>query len=393
MSEARGTGRKLALAAACAAVLLLPALVVAAGGPGPQHADRGGLAGQTTGRQAELRETVPITREPGAAEAAVLSLPLPRVKRGDRIRFGGEVTVTTTCVEPTERCIGRPYRFDPRLRARIVIAQEEHEAAGGTYPVSGAVGLSCEQTRPNRNHHCPLVISDATTIPRPGKLPCPPASCRLNMVLSAHHRVAQPGQVVVVGADRPDGSVDGGKARLTAAIARARAKIGILERRTRRRSSRALPASFDGGQRVVYSERLKGLEAGDVLLVEARQRTKIRELPYFVASKVVLATRPNARNAGPFTRRIASRQGTATETNGFNCTIGRSAFRSPCTTRKAGLVVIERAPGRGQLKPLYLNLVSRAFPKLAQARRGSYPPARVLRGGGLTVTRLRARER
>jgi len=44
----------------------------------------------------------------------------------------------------------------------------------------------------------------------------------------------------------------------------------------------------------------------------------------------------------------------------------------------------------GAATPLFVNLVSRAFPKLAQAR-GSYPPARILQGGSLSVRRLRAR--
>ena len=42
---------------------------------------------------------------------------------------------------------------------------------------------------------------------------------------------------------------------------------------------------------------------------------------------------------------------------------------------------------RGRPKPLYVNVVARGFPKLAQAR--GYPPAHLLHGGGLTVTRLR----
>jgi hypothetical protein len=90
-------------------------------------------------------------------------------------------------------------------------------------------------------------------------------------------------------------------------------------------------------------------------------------------------------------RRVISRFGTATETNGFNCTLGPSAFVSPCVRNKAGLALVEERPldSTGQPKTLYANLVSRGFPKLAQAARGSYPPIDVLDDGYLSVTRLR----
>lgn len=380
------------MASACAIAWLALAAGGAAGGDAARPGGPPAVLGDSTPREGELRETVAITRKPGRGTEATLSLALPRIKRDDQIRFNGEVTVTTTCVETLPRCIGRPYRFDPRLRAQIVLAGKKSHARGGTVAVSRRVGLSCEQTRPNRNHHCPLVISGAISIERLGGLPCGPSQCRLNMVVGANHRRAHGGEVVVIGADQPDGSVEGGKGRLGAALVRAEGRVVRTNLQTTRRRARKLPASFSGGQRVVYSQRVAGLAAGDVLLVRGRQRTRIRGLPYFIATKIVLATRPRARNPGPRMRRIATRRGTATETNGFNCTVGPSAFRSPCMTRKAGVIVVKRAPGgrRGRPKPLYLNLVSRTFPKRAQAR-GSYPPARVLRGGGLTVTRLRSR--
>jgi hypothetical protein len=107
-------------------------------------------------------------------------------------------------------------------------------------------------------------------------------------------------------------------------------------------------------------------------------------MPYFVGEQVVVATERDATHPSALTRRIVAPGGTATEVNGFNCTRGPTAFSSPCLGRKGGLVVIRRTPAR----PLFVILRSRGFPKLAQAKR--YPPLRILRGGGLTVTRLRA---
>ena len=132
------------------------------------------------------------------------------------------------------------------------------------------------------------------------------------MVVDAHHPSARGGEVVVLGADRPDGSVERGLGRLNAAIARDGAGVTGVGRRTTRRRTRKLPASFKGGYRVIYSQRMRSLRAGDVLLVRARQRTAIKGYAYFIASRIVVATRPRARRPGPLTRRIVSPAGTAT---------------------------------------------------------------------------------
>jgi len=349
------------------------------------------LKGVATGRRAELRPTIPIASQPGGETRTVLSVKLPELNRGDTVRFNSEVVITTTCVEQIGRCIGRTYDYDPRLEGRVVLADDPDATKRDTRPVSGAVGLSCEQTRPNRNHHCPLVIDNGSfTVRELRDLPCKPANCRLNMTVDASHRNASSDQFVVVGSDQPDGSVEGGKARLSAAVSSGR--LEITERETKAIVHRKLPASFEGGKTVVYSQRLTGLRKGDVLLVQARQRTAIQRLPYFISDQIVVTTRRGATRPSGLTRRIVSRSGLASETTGFNCTIGPSAFQSPCPAVKAGMAVIERTPEnkRGRSKPLYVNLVSRGFPKLAQSARGKFPPARIVKGGGLEVRRLRA---
>jgi hypothetical protein len=348
------------------------------------------LDGYETGRRAELRPTVPIADRAGEKTRSVLSLKLPRLERGDVVRFNGEVTITTTCVEQIGRCIGRTYNYDPHLRARIVIAPGKNtDSRGKTVDVSRSVGLTCEQTRPNRNHHCPLVVRRGSfKVEELRDLPCKADACRLNMLLDASHRKASSNQFVVVGSDQPDGSVEGGKARLSAAVSEG--AVDISKSGTTRIRNRNIKASFSGGKTVIYSQRLGSLERGDVLLVNSKQRTAIRGLPYFVSNQIVIGTKPNATGPSRLSRRIVSRSGLATETTGFNCTIGSSAFQSPCVGVKAGLATIERPvkDKRGRKVPLYVNVVSRGFPKLAQAR-ASFPPARVLKGGGLKVQRLR----
>jgi hypothetical protein len=344
-----------------------------------------------TGRRAELRPTVPIASRAGGKTKSVLSVQLPRLRTGERVRFNGEVTITLTCVEQISRCIGDSYRFDPHLRARIVLADEAGQAGKGTVPVSRWASLTCQQTRPNRNHHCPLTVEGGSfTVKELRDLPCKPSGCRLNMAFDAYHHKARDNEFVVVGADQPDGSVEGGKARLSAAVSLGR--VEEEKRETKHRLHKSIPASFDGGKTVVYSQRLDNLQAGDVLLVRSKQRTAIRGLPYFLSNQILLSTRPNASKPSRVARRSFSRSGLATETTGFNCTLGHSAFQSPCVSIKAGMATVESVPktGKGRPRPVYVNVVSRGFPKLAQAR--GYPPSRVLEGGSLIVRRLRLAE-
>ncbi len=153
-----------------------------------------------------------------------------------------------------------------------------------------------------------------------------------------------------------------------------------------------IPASFEGGKTVVYSQRLDNVKEGDVLVMQADQYTAITGLPYFVSNQIVVTTRRNAYKPSTLTRRVVSRAGLASETTGFNCTLGPSAYRSPCHSIKAGMATIEHTPKTkgGKPKPIFVNLITRSFPKLAQAR--GYPAAHVVQGGGLIVRRLRAAE-
>jgi hypothetical protein len=349
-----------------------------------------GLVAVKTSRK--LRKTVPIARRDGSKTRSVLSMRLPPIGRGDRIRLNGELILSTTCdFPPSHDCIGRRYLFDPHMHAQVVLARRKAESDRGTLPVSRRVSVTCEQTAPNVNHHCPLVISRGSLrVGRLGELPCRPRACRLNLVVDVHNRRARGGELVVVGTNTPQGIGTGG-GRLNAVIVREGARVNSKRRSTTRRRARKLPASFNAGRRVVYSQRLPSLRRGDVLLIRARQRTAIKRHRYEIASEIVVATRPRAPRPGPLARRSVWFRGSATGAGSFNCTLGPSAFRSPCLRRKAGLALLERTPRgpRGRIRPLYVNLVSRCNPKVPEVP-GSYPPARVLSGGLLTVTRLRA---
>ena len=195
----------------------------------------------------------------------------------------------------------------------------------------------------------------------------------------------------MIGGDSPNGKISQGKARLSAVVVRARrGRLEVDNSVSRRRRQTTLAPRFSDGLAVIHSKKLRNLRKGDVLVVRARQRSALpgRD-PYFISGQIVVSSSPGDTRASPLAKRAISNRGMITETNGFNCTAGPSAFSSPCMSRKSGITLIRRTPRR----PLYVNLVSRTFPLLAQQARAYHPPVRILRGGGIAVQRLRTNER
>ena len=349
----------------------------------------------TTGNGSELVSRLPITGSAGAAPRVAMSLgprKLGRLHRGDKLKVYAEVEVTTTCVTASSRCIGRHYLFSPTIGARLMIARRKHSAAGhGVRAISRHETVTCHQPRPNRNHHCVLVFEHVTSrVAHPKRLPCRLSKCRINLVLDAHHSGATRGEKVIVGADRPAGGIQQDMGRLGAVVIPRGAKPHLHRRRTRHIVTHRIPEGSpgSGGWQVIYSLKLKHLEPGEVIAATARERNGIGGLPYsaFISSELLIG--PSRRATHPFGH-VVSLDGLLTEANGFNCTQGPSAYRTPCVTRKAGVAHVRHRPlGRkGHPRPLYLNLISRSFPKLAHAGPGD--AARVLGGGELTVFRYR----
>lgn len=352
----------------------------------------------STGNGSERVKTIPITRRSQAHPVSVMSLSpgrLPALRRGDRLRVSAEVQVSTTCVDNSARCVGRPYGFSPNVGARLVLARGAAATGGGAAEaLSGRSTLQCSQRRPNRNHHCVLVFGGVEKrIRNLGRLPCRPGDCHVNLVVDAHDRQARSGNLLEIGADRPNGEVIGDKGRVDAVLFRSGPKPESHTSRTRDRVHASIPIGSErsGGDRVVYSVRLPHLRRNDVLVAEARQTTSIGALPYsaFISSQLTLTEGREKPNPGRFAREVSHLGGQATETNGFNCTQGASAFRTPCVTRKAGVLAMRRdaVTPDGRDRPLYLNLTCRSIPKLATARPGD--SASVL-SGYLRVTRYPA---
>jgi hypothetical protein len=320
---------------------------------------------------------------------------LPTLHRHDIVRTDGEVQITTTCVDlGTPRCIGRHYGFSPREDARIVLANRRRSSGGSHAKVIAEThSVRCHQKRPQRNHHCVLVFPPKPTkIRHPHRLPCGPGNCHLNLVLEADHRPAHKGQVILVGADTPSGSVRQDKGRLNAITLHGHVPPA-RRYRTAKRHSRSIPIAPSGkdGRRVIYSQRITHLHKGDVLEASARHLVTISSVPYpsFVSTDVILTHGPHAVSPTGVATSAVSARGSLTEANGFNCTHGPSAYRSPCRTKKAGGARITHTIARrGHSIPLFLNVVCAAAPKLTRAR--PEDRMRVLPKGALVVRRYRA---
>jgi hypothetical protein len=358
----------------------------------------------TTGNHSELVQSIPITRSPKENQTVAMSIPpekLPDLLAGDELRVNAEIQPSTTCVERGSRCVGRRYRINPFMRARLVLADAADPAASAIELAPGE-SVRCTQRRPNRNHHCPLVFRSASLeISNLGALPCPPDACYVNLLLSADHPKAKPGNRIVLGGDRPSGKVAQDKGRISAITVRngATPPTTAVDQVIRPRRGLPLHPRKEGSRkRVIHSIQVPQLGAGDILQATAtyraaqpkgrkgsggKRRRGRHAYNAFIASDLILADGPSSTTPTKAVRTTGLR-GELAEGNGFNCTQRSSGFRRPCFVEKAGAVKINNQQ-QGEVV-VYLNLVARSKPLLKNARRKDKVKLRL--EGGLRAVRF-----
>ncbi len=367
-SHRLGSPRAIAVLGAFAA-LTLPT----AGSAAPKSDAPGRMT--TSGNDSELVRAIPIANQAYARERVVMSIgpeKLPDLVLGDRLWTSAEVQVSTTCVYPGPRCVGRRYDVNPWITARLVLAGAPNAAAPGL-ALSEDVTVHCKQLRPNRNHHCTLVMPNSeTAITNPAALPCPATDCYVNLLVGAWAPKAEPGNRVVVGDDLPDGDVRQDKGRINVVVepfgrpAPAELASAVLV-------NDALPLAEPKPtkSRVVYSVEIPAARKGEVLAFDASYVATIDHLRFntYVGSRVILADTPDSTKSSGIAKAVALLGGSATEHNGFNCTLGKSGYSTPCVVAKAGATRIteDAVDDLGQPVPLYLNLVGAAAPKLTES--------------------------
>ena len=350
----------------------------------------------TTGSDSELLAKIPISKKPGTRDRVVMRLgpdELKPIEVGDRLRASAEVQVSTDCVAQSSRCVGRHYEVNPTVTAKIVLSPSP-EAGSGYLPLSESRSVLCKQRRPNRNHHCAIAIPNTeTTITDLAALPCPPDACYANLIVGARSKKSKKGDVVVAGADRPDGSVVQDKGRLN--VVQARAKVpapAVTSSEALVNAELPLTEAKKEKRRVVYSVPIPAPRKGEVLAFDAAFTANITDLRFntFVVSRVIMATEPTATESEGLAKPSIPLRGQATESNGYNCTLGSSGFANPCTTVKAGATRISRDvidEATGEPATLYLNVLASAEPRLAEKVDASKQVALGALPGGLTVAR------
>lgn len=327
----------------------------------------------TSGNRSETRKAIPITRRSGADRRVVMSMGprnLPDPKAGDRLLTSAELMVTLDCLKPARSCAGRPYLYNPRVGARLVLARGRNATGGRrATPISTRKRITCRgKPRSSRQHHCVIVFEHASlSIRHRAALPCAPRSCRVNLVLDAHSRQADHGDKLVIGNNRPSGRVGQDKGRINVIRLRPGSQPAPPEVVSRRRRHRRVP--LDEKPTVVLSQRLTGLRKNEQLSVLATFKADVSRLGYTarVSSQLILAGGPKATRPGPRVRAAASFDGEIDETNGSNCT----PVQTPCPYTKVGVLRMRRdaRTRSGRPIPLYVNLYVVSNPK--RTRRGA----------------------
>ncbi len=343
----------------------------------------------TSGNRSETRKTIPITRRSRADGRVVMSMRprnLPDLKGGDRLVASAELMVTVDCIKRIRSCAGRPYLYNPRVGARLVLAGGRGATGGRrATPISVRKRITCRgKPLSSRQHHCMIVFKHPSLlVHHPAALPCAPRSCRVNLVLEAHSRRAHHGDKLVIGNNRPTGKIGQDKGRINVIRLRPSSQPAPPKSISRHRRRRLVP--LDETPSVIVSKRLTGLRKGEQLAVLARFRTDVARLPYTarVSSQLILARSPRATKPSPKLRRIASFDGEIDELNASNCT----KVQTPCPYTKVGVLWMRRdarSPS-GRPIPLYANLYVIGNPKRADRGAGDRLP--ILSHPKLEVTR------
>ncbi len=368
----------------------------AAASSAPEGSRPESLVVATTGNKSELIKRVPIRRGHGGGERVAMRLnrsSLETIETGDRLRAGAEVQVSTTCIVQEPRCIGRSYTLSPRVTARIVLSRG-HKARSPSIALSERRSVLCKQHRPNRNHHCTITIPNTVTrIEDARDLPCKPDRCYVNLLVSAHNPNAKRGNYVVLGGDRPDGTLEQDKGRLTVMQAHEDVRApAVFTNAALLHHRLPLTVADSDKRRIVYAMPIAAPQRGEVLAFDVKFVSAISALPFntFVTSRVILAEGPFRTKPTKKAKTSIRFQGQATEANGFDCTLGPSGYANPCITHKSGAIrfrrdVVHKKSGTPVI--LWLNVIAGAKPLLAERVKSSNKVSLAAQPNGLTVWR------
>jgi hypothetical protein len=280
---------------------------------------------------------------------------LPDLEPGDGLLISAEVEVTTDCERPQKDCIKGAYDYPPEVEARLVIADSKD--ARETKSAHARVLKKQSRKIPHLRHHDVFVFDDVEfRVPADG-LPWTGPTF-VNVAVAAHHPEAEANHVILIGQNE----IKKGKARVVgdmSGISVIRSRPAGVPRpdviRTDRRLAESLPV-VKGETRVVYAQELKDLRKHEQLVVKADVITSAEHLDYPARAtvEVILAEDPNRPKPGAEARRVTTTDGRICPRNGKNCL----AAESPMTSRKVGVLGIERNAKKGKSLSVLVVLVT-----------------------------------
>jgi len=335
-----------------------------------------------TGKPAEKIKTLAIKTKAGADRQVVLRLgpgeaglaPLPDLLPGDELKVLVELAVTTDCASVAQGdCVEGPYTFGPRVRARLLLADNPKAKA----KQKGHAVLLHEETATvtQDRHHYVFVLE-----PAPLKIPSD-WDARANYVivaLDASNRDAKPDHVLLIGANE-GGDVEQDMARIS--IVRLRPGDDSPPQPTTERNLGTDRLPLTKEKRVVFSVPLEKLVKDEQLVVGAMVEASGSGLPYKarISTRLVLADSATETEPGKAARKIDALKGEISEHNGTNCMPGAT---QKVRVRKVGVLrVTKNAAGTH-----YVNLVAESADPVKHLTDRSLTLVR----GSLTVTRYPA---
>jgi hypothetical protein len=352
--------RGAAAAATCLAAVVSLALATAA--PGQDGEGSSTVLVASTEASAEITQAIPITRHGrGEVVASLRPEDLPDLRTGDQLEVSAEAEVTTDCLLRNRHfksgCRGKAYRFNPRVGATLVLADDAGALEG--FPLSTRTQITCRQKLPAREHHCYIALTPDPVIVDEQALGCATGTCRVNLVMDASHRRARRGNVVLLGGNKGEEKVKQDKTSIDAVRIRPADPLqgppeppnGSTIRDTAERLITGVSLGHPPRTAVVYSQVLENVRDGDQIAARGRLVTSVRRLRHNanIASRIILTDSPLSTTPLLGEGDLPRERGEITESNGFNCT----QRTSPCEAVKAGVLRVEGdAAG-----PLYVNLV------------------------------------
>lgn len=366
----------------CAMLGLLTAGLLSVASSGGAPSPPPAVVKVAVAHQKKADNSVPITRGASKGQRLAISMgskKLPSLTPGDLLVVGADLPTSTDCQKGSgAACFrGDGYGYNPKIRARLQLS------GGGSHTRIAGRSFTCRQSAP-RNHHCPVVFTRAA-YPVPRDLPCRRVGCRLELVIGASSGKARKGDRYLLGGTaHGPGNVKSGEGRLYAVRVHPFAKVGkVLP--LDKTPAKNLRVSPSGGlkRKVILSVKVARPKKDAQLFVTGRMTTSLGGLRYatLVSSNIIVSCSPTDIRPCPRMKTDASDGGKIGPVNGFNCVKGGGGapdFRSPCVSRKVGVVRFRKDAGNF----VYVNFVAAANAKHANPGRNAHMK---IRGGLLKV--------